>query len=252
MQNEIPQLHLKTVDRFNREKLYIQLTGIILDEIRSGNWERGRQIFTEEELCKQYNVSKITVRQAINNLVSEGYLIKVQGKGTFVNSVLPVVGLVMKTRLTENMIAKEVQTEKEVLFKGQSEQLPDTMGYLQTQGDVFYVLCRIMVGGEPAYLEECYIPCEMLPDLEELDFENCSIYEVLGERGAKRIFKVEQTTEISHVSGESARNLNMREGEPVLVVHRLFLSSDTSEIAYTRFMGRSDTYKFQMELERIR
>ncbi|MDA8337994.1 MAG: GntR family transcriptional regulator, partial [Nitrospiraceae bacterium] len=65
MQNEIPLLHNKTIDRLNQEKLYIQLTRIFLEEINSGRWKLEQQIPTEEDLCKKYNVSKITVRQAI-------------------------------------------------------------------------------------------------------------------------------------------------------------------------------------------
>ncbi|MEW6739266.1 MAG: GntR family transcriptional regulator, partial [Nitrospirota bacterium] len=103
MQDEIPPLQNKTVDRFTQEKLYIQLMRIFLELINSGNWQLGQQIPTEEDLCKKYNVSKITIRQAINNLVSDGYLIKIQGKGTFVAGTLPVVGLAMKTKLTEEM-----------------------------------------------------------------------------------------------------------------------------------------------------
>src|SRR5512134_555710 len=91
----------KTVDRFNQEKLYIQLMRIFLEEIHSGRWRLGQKIPSEEELCRTHRVSKITVRQAVNNLVSDGYLMKVQGKGTFVTSAQPVVGLAMRTRLAE-------------------------------------------------------------------------------------------------------------------------------------------------------
>ncbi len=115
MQNETEN---ETVDRINQEKLYIQLTRIFTEEICSGRWQLQQQIPTEEELCKKYDVSKITVRQAVSNLVSEGYLVKRQGKGTFVASVLPVVGLVAKTRLTEEMFGREVMVERKILFKG--------------------------------------------------------------------------------------------------------------------------------------
>ncbi len=245
-------LHNKTVDRFNQEKLYIQLTRIFLEEIHSGEWEKGCQIPTEEELCKTYNVSKITVRQAIHNLVSDGYLIKVQGKGTFVSSVLPVTGLAMKTRLTEEMFGEEVEVEKEVLFKGIRESGSDARNYLKTDDAICYILCRRSVSGEPEYLEESFIPYQMLPDMEGLDITRSSLYSVLQEKGVKKIFKVVQTIEVARVQGEWAKYLKVEEGGPVLVVHRLLLSSDSTPVAYTRFLGRSDRYKFQTEFERIR
>ena len=252
MQNETPALHNKTVDRFNQEKLYIQLTRIFLEKINSGEWALGQQIPTEEDLCKNYNVSKITVRQAINNLVSEGYLSKVQGKGTFVSNVLPEVGLAMKTRFTEDMFEKEVRVEKEILFRGIGGPSPEARSYLKTDDRIYYILCRRMVNGEPAYLEESYIPYEMLPDVESLDVAKGSLYSMLQEKGLKKIFKVIQTVEVSIAGDEDAKNLGTEEGLPVLVVHRLLLSSDNTPVAYTRFLGRSDKYKFQTEFERIR
>jgi GntR family transcriptional regulator len=252
MQKETPLLQNKTVDRFTQEKLYIQLMRIFLDEITSGKWQLGQQIPTEEELCKKYNVSKITVRQAINNLVSDGYLIKIQGKGTFVAKSLPVVGLSMRTTLTEDMFGKEVVIKKEVLFKGIKEPPFDVKSYLKTDDNTYYILSRRVVDNEPAYLEESYIPYQMLPEIERVDIAQSSIYSVLQEKGVKKIFKVLQTIEISHALGEPARNLDIHEGVPVLVIHRLFLSSDGTPVAYTRLMGRGDRYKFQTEFERIR
>lgn len=252
MHSETPKLHNKTIDRFNQEKLYIQLTRIFLEEINSGKWELNQRIPSEEELCRKYNVSKITVRQAIANLVSDGYLMKIQGKGTFVTSVLPVVGLAMKTRFTEEMFGKEVKAEKKILFRGVQEPPQDVRGYLKTDDDIYYILSRRTVNDEPAYLDESFIPFHMLPSIEELDFSGISLYSLLQEKGIKKIFKVIQTIEIDSARGPVAKHLDTEEGVPVLAIHRLLFSSDNTPVAYTRLLGRSDRYKFQTEFERIR
>ncbi len=252
MQDETGPLHNKTIDRFTQEKLYIQLTRLFLEQITSGSWQLGQKIPTEDELCRKYDVSKITIRQAINNLVSDGYLMKIQGKGTFVTSVLPVVGIAMKTTLTEEMFGKEVKVEKEILFRGIQDPPLDARVYLKTDDKVFYMLFRRTVNGEAAYLEESFIPRRMLPDIEEPEIPSGSFYLFLQEKSVKKIFKVMQTIDISHISGEYARYLALSEGTPVLVLHRLLLGSDDSPVAYTRFLGRSDRYKFQTEFERIR
>jgi len=252
MHNETRPLQNKTVDRFNREKLYIQLTRIFLEEIASSGWRLGQKIPTEEELCSKHDVSKITVRQAINNLVSDGYLMKIQGKGTFVTSTLPVVGLSMRTRFTEEMFGEEVKTEKEILFKGVNAPPQDVRTYLRTGASIYQVLCRRTVNGEPAYLDESFIPHHILPGVEQLDFSLISLYSILQEKGLKKIFKVIQTVEVLQATGDSAKNLDLAEGVAVLAVHRLLLSSDNTPVGYTRFLGRSDRYKFQTEFERIR
>ena len=64
--------------------LYIQLEQIITSKILRGEFSPGDKIPTEKELCEIYKVSIITVRQAISNLVKDGFIVKKQGKGTFI------------------------------------------------------------------------------------------------------------------------------------------------------------------------
>lgn len=242
----------KTVDRYNQEKLYIQLTRIFLEKIRSANWKLNDRIPSEDELSRTYNISKITVRQAINNLASDGYLMKIQGKGTFVTSVLPIVGVAMRTIFTEEMFGKEVKAEKELLFKGIKEPDQDIRSYLKTDGDIYYMLSRRLLNGNPAYVDESFIPYSITPEIGSLDIADSSLYFFLQEKALKKIFKVIQTVEVSQAKGDSARHLDLEEGVMVLVVHRLLLSSDSTPVAYTKLQGRSDRYKFQSEFERVR
>lgn len=223
-----------------------------MEEINSGRWQPGHKIPTEEALTKEYGVSRITVKQAINNLVSEGYLMKFQGKGTFVTGVVSEGCLNMRTRFTEDMFGEEVKSEKETLFKGRKTPPPDARECLKTTDQVYYFLIKRVVDGEPVYLEESFIPFGLLPNLEKIDFSHSSLYTILQERCTKKIFKVIQTVEISLAKGLNARYLAVHAGVPVLVVHRLLLSADNTPIAYTKFLGRSDKYKFQTEFERVR
>jgi len=242
----------KTVDRFNQEKLYIQLTRILLEEIRSGKWKLNDKIPSEDELSRTYNISKITVRQAINNLASDGYLMKFQGKGTFVTSALPVVGVAMRTIFTEEMFGKEVKAAKELIFRGIKEPAQDIRSYLKTDGDIYYILSRRLLNGHPAYFDESFIPFSITPEIDSLDIAGASLYFLLQEKALKKIFKVIQTVEVSQATGDSAQHLDLDEGVSVLVVHRLLLSSDDTPVAYTKLQGRSDRYKFQAEFERLR
>jgi GntR family transcriptional regulator len=242
----------KTVDRFNQEKLYIQLTRILLEQIHSGTWKLNDRIPSEDDLSRTYSISKITVRQAINNLTSDGYLMKIQGKGTFVTSVLPVVGVAMRTIFTEEMFGKEVKAEKELLFRGIKEPDPDIRSYLKTDGDIYYMISRRLLNGRPAYVDESFIPYSITPEIDSLDIAGASLYFFLQEKALKKIFKVIQTVEVSQATGDSAQHLDLEEGVSVLVVHRLLISSDSTPVAYTKLQGRSDRYKFQSEFERVR
>ncbi|MBI3962513.1 MAG: GntR family transcriptional regulator, partial [Deinococcus sp.] len=83
--------------------LYYQLKELLRERIEAGEWEPGNQIPTEEELCERYKVSRITVREAIQGLVSEGLLYRQQGRGTFVAKAKIQQGLQRLTSFTEDM-----------------------------------------------------------------------------------------------------------------------------------------------------
>jgi len=150
------------------------------------------------------------------------------------------------------MFGEEVKAEKEILFRGIQPPPQDVRIYLRTDDSIYQVLCKRTVNGKPAYLDESFIPFHMLPGIEQLDFALISLYSILQEKGLKKIFKVIQTIEVQQAWGDSAKNLDLTEGVPVLAVHRLLLSPDNTPVGYTRFLGRSDRYKFQTEFERIR
>jgi len=73
--------------------LYHHLKNTLLAQIQSEKWESGELIPSEMELVRQFGVSRITVRQAIGDLVSTGYLVRQQGRGTFVFSLLQITGV---------------------------------------------------------------------------------------------------------------------------------------------------------------
>ncbi len=73
---------MSATDRYSHQLLYATVRQRLLDDIAQGVYQAGQQIPTENELCTQYNVSRITIRKAISDLVADGVLIRWQGKGT--------------------------------------------------------------------------------------------------------------------------------------------------------------------------
>jgi GntR family transcriptional regulator len=242
----------KTVDRGSKEKLYVQIYAIILEKIESGEWPLGTQIPPEDELCRMYDVSKVTVREAIQELVREGYLKRQQGKGTFVLYAVPHPGLTMRTRLTEDDVYGEgVNVRKEVVERGIKE-VPDEVKMLLMTGESIYYMRRRRIVDDMSYDEEYFIPLFLLPDIGEEDISAKALYELIEEKGTKKIFKVQQTIEISRNTEGPAPISVIREGTPALLISRLFISHDESPIAFSRFVAGGETYRFLMEFERIK
>jgi GntR family transcriptional regulator len=228
---------------------------ILKEKLESREWPNGSQIPTEDELCKTYDVSKATVRNAVSELVRSGYLRKRQGKGTFVTYVKQDLGITMKTKLTEDMFGEGVKAKKELLEKGLKEPSHEMQSILRVNGnepDLFYILCKRVVNGETAYLEESYVRRSVFPGIENEDVCRVPFYDLIQEKGARKILKVVQTIEVTEAREETASLLKVPEGAPALLLHRLLIGSDASPIAYTRLLGIGKKYKIMTEFERIK
>ncbi len=241
----------KTVDRESQQKLYVQMEEIIRERIVTGEWPSGSQIPTEDDLCRMYDVSKATVRMAIAELVRSGYLRKHQGRGTFVSQCLPNHGITMKTLLTEDMFGEGVVARKELLMRGPKAPTEEIKTHLGAAGEVYYILCKRMVNGEPAYLEESFIPLEVMPDIDQADVCQTPLYELVQERATKKIQKVVQMIELGEMSEDAASILKNEKGSSMLLLHRLFVGHGGRALAYTRLMGSGTKYKLQTELVQI-
>lgn len=248
----------KTVDRESQQKLYVQMYSIIKDKVESREWPNGSQIPTEDELCKTYDVSKATVRMAVSELVRSGFLKKLQGKGTFVTYQPQHLGVAMKTKLTENMFGEGVNVTKEVLLKEVqplSEEMKSifrTTDELTEDPSLFYILCKRSVNGETAYLEETYVPLAIMPGIEQEDICRVPFYDLIQEKGEKKIMKVVQTIEVAEIDAETASLIEADAGAPGLLLHRLLIGADSTPIAYTRLLGIGKKYKIQTEFERLK
>ncbi|MGF8289295.1 GntR family transcriptional regulator, partial [Klebsiella pneumoniae] len=95
--------------------LYRQLKDKILSDISSGKLAEGEKIPTEIELSELYNISRITVRNAVKELVAEGYLVKKQGKGTFV--CLPKIERKVVHLLREGANKQVISSQADSLIK---------------------------------------------------------------------------------------------------------------------------------------
>jgi GntR family transcriptional regulator len=241
----------KTVDRGSKEKLYVQIYSIFLKKIENGEWPAGAQIPAEDELCRIYDVSKVTVREAIQELVREGYLKRLQGKGTFVTLSEPQPGIIMRARLSEDIFGEEVKAEKEILERGFRGVTEDIREILMNEGEIYYILYKKTVN-EESYREEFFIPHSILPDIESEDLTLGSLYDLIESKGAKKIFKVIQTVEATKIAGDASPVPSKRDAVWGLIVSRTIFSSDGIPIAFSRLAGIGAKQKFQMEFERIK
>jgi len=244
---------MEQLDRFEREKLYIQLTDIFLAKIHAGEWRTGVQIPTEEELCRGFNVSKITIRRAVDNLVIEGYLEKLQGKGTFVRKGPPRSGIPMKTTLVESVFMPDDAPNVRLIEKKRLDVAdPDVMRRVGPvfEREMFYI-SRVKTSEKvPVLVNELYIPARVCPELDVWTPEYGAVFEFMRDHHAPKIVKVSQTVEVDR-AGSVAPLLSIRPSGSCLVIHRVFMSSGDVTLVYSRTTARSDKFRLDSEYYRL-
>lgn len=240
------------VDRRNQEKLYIQIMRLLVDEIGRGTWGIGDRIPSEGELAVRFGVSKITIRQALSNLAADGYLMKIQGKGTFVAGNRPVVGLTMKTGFTDGLFGRGVLETREVLERGLVDPPAEVKRLLAIEGTIYRIATRRLAEGVPVSSDESFIPVGLLPGIEVQELEGFALFAAIQERGTRKVFRMRQTVEITTLTEREAETLGAAAGISVLAVHRLLIGAEDLPLAYSRIVETGERFKLETEFERIR
>jgi GntR family transcriptional regulator len=237
---------MSRVSRGRPEPLYYQVETALLQRISQREWRAGQQIPTEDELCQEYGVSRITVRQALRNLVDKGYLTRVSGKGTFVREPTLTAGRRGLRSFTDDMRALGLEGGAQLLSLETLPADPLVADKLQLpDGAAVYVIRRLRTGDElPVGLQTTHLPCARFPGLERADL-NGSLYQQLRERYGVVAKEAREVFRVSAIGGEEARLLQTAEGACGFWVERV--SRDRRGVfEYTRSLMRGD--RFQVEL----
>ncbi len=194
----------------SEQPIFRQIIERINAGIESGEYAHGKAIPSEPELCKQFDTTRMTVRRAIDALVNEGKLYRVQGKGTFV-SQFDLNKTYQKQGFTSNMLSLGMQPSSKVLYSGLCDAVAQIRAHLEAEpGEQLFCLKRLRFADEePICIERVWLSLKHFPRLNQFDFEQESLYNILH-----REFGMDLTTGYSKqrinavtVSGEDAQTL---------------------------------------------
>ncbi|AMW98667.1 GntR family transcriptional regulator [Rummeliibacillus stabekisii] len=239
------------VDRNSHVPIYIQIEDIIKEKIAVGEYIKGSSIPSERELSETYNVSRMTVRQAITGLVNSGLLYREKGRGTFVADPKfeqPLNGL---TGFTEDMIARGMEPSSDiVLFEKQlpSFEIKQDLG-LNDEDEVYFIVRIRNADHLPMAIERTYIPAKLVPNLSK-DQLSGSLYQLIEKEYGLDIHNATQQMEAAIVSKEDAKYLNVGQKAVVLIIKRTSYLSNGRPFELVRSVYRADRYKFISEITR--
>ena len=241
------------LNKKNRQPLYYQLKNIIEARIESGEWNPGTQLPSERELCDQFKISRITVRQAIAELVVAGRLGRVHGRGTFVASPHIEQRLTRLTGFSQDMQARGLRPGAHVLHF-EIIPAPQTVARaLQLSADEPVILLRRLrlANGETMAAETAYLPDRLFHALLTESLENCSLYKLLRDKFDIVPTRAEQQLKAIACPAAEAKLLRVRKGSPVLHIYRTTFNRDSQPFEHVESFYRGDKYVFYAELNNL-
>jgi len=231
--------------------IYHQLEEYIKQQIENGLLMEETVIPSEREYAERFQISRMTVRQAINNLVAEGYLKRQKGRGTFVNKKKVEQELQGMTSFTEDMLSRGMSPSSTLLSFQIIPADKKTATDLGIEENNFvYKIKRIrLADNAPMALETAYIPVELVPGLTE-ENSNLSLYQYIEEHLSLSISEATQEIEASIVSSHDAEPLGIKIGDPILLIERISYLQNEVPFELVKSTFRADRYRFVHTMKR--
>jgi DNA-binding GntR family transcriptional regulator len=227
---------------------YPLIKATLKERLLSSYYPEGLPLPSEPQLAKEFDVSRMTARRAIDELEREGYVYRIQGAGTFPTGKRFRQGVFRVRPFRE--WARGTETQTRVLQARVVEATPEIAIVLQAQvGDPVLFVHRIRsAADEPLVIEKRYIMHELVPDLLEHNLAAESIHEVMVEKLGINLTRVEQSLEAVNLRQEEADFLRVPLGTAAFLIRRTTYSG-IKRVSYINYWVRGDRYAFQDSFE---
>jgi GntR family transcriptional regulator len=228
--------------------LYHQLQNVLKSEIESGKWKWNERIPSELELAEHFGVSKITVRQALQELSKVGYIRREQGKGTFVSRRKFDEGPRELTSFTEEMRRHDLRATSRILAQFETEadaRVADALR-LELKSPVLVIKRLRLADTEPLGIQTAHIPAAFVPGLELA--EGMSLYEALQSRYHLYPARARETYLAALADAPTAALLQIPAGSPVFAVERVTMMPNQRPFEFVQSTVRGDRYSIVLDL----
>ena len=240
------------LDEHSPVPLYYQLKSILEQQIDSGYFQPGEKIPSENELCKQYKISRTTVRRAIYELVNISKLIRTQGCGTFTADLRVSEPYYKLSGFSQDMKSQGLFPHSKILQL--SPMLPPSNvaeGLQLKENEAVIFIKRLRYADNKLMgLDHCYLPLKRFGNLLNEDLANNSLYETLIEK-----FDTIPTRSISDIKAlkcprEIADLLQITPADPILYLSEIVYDQNNIIFEYGDQYNRGDRYSYHIEIHK--
>ncbi len=230
---------------------YHQVYVTLRSWVRDGSYKAGDRIPTEPQLCDIFEVSRITVRKAIDNLCREGWLVRQQGRGTFVQLSASRAAASADLDQVRSRVAG-FAAATEVIDLRIIEVSPDDetrAALLLEDGELVQRATHVRtVQGAPLGLITTYVPLDVARLVNAAEMARQPMFELLGTAGIT-LARADQYIGATLAGVEAAKALEIEVGAPLLRLARTVFDSRDRPVERVVALYRADAYQYHMQLE---
>jgi len=229
---------------------YQQIADYYSDLIRQGKLSEGMKLPTENEIATLFDVSRITVRRALDDLAQAGRIVRQQGKGSYVSCKRTDMQLNNLVGFSDEMRSLGLEPSTKLIYHGVQTPTESVMEALEIgSGQKIYLFERLrFADNKPMALERVHLPFHRFPGIENEDL-TCSFYQIIRERFHCYPDNAKQSIYASPVSKYTAELLKITPGTPALQITRITYEQNNKPFEYVLSTYRGDKYVFNVRLK---
>ena len=227
--------------------LHHQIKEDLFHKLRCGDWPPGSEVPSEQALCAYYGVSRGTLRRAVADLVSEGYVERHSGRGTFVCRPKLVSG-VTSAYSRSSVVGPAVDPGGRVLLCRRIKAPRDVAATLQSNGAVWQLERIRFTNGQAISLQTSFIPVALCPDLAKQDLKNQHLVDLMRDVYALHLGSAVEYLDPGIADSHVARHLGIRAKAPVFRIERTAYTVDGRVAEVRNAVLRGDMYRYRIEL----
>jgi len=234
------------------QPLYRVIKDTLKQRILGGDYAPGQQLPSENQLMRIFDVSRVTVRQALHQLLKERLVVSHQGKGYFVARAKAVQDLARLQGLGEAVAGSGFSAHSDVLDIAEvpaDRRVADALAL--EPGTMVTCLRRVRhINRQPVSHDISYFPLDIGCRLSEFDLVHNDVFVLLEDELGFTLGTAELKIEADLADESLARLLQADVGTPVLRIERLTLDDAGRPIDFEYLHGRGDAYQFRIRVPR--
>lgn len=243
------------INKYSNVPLYFQLKNLIIEKIENNEYPENSKIPSEQELCEMYDISRPTVRQAINELTNNGYLYKEKGKGTFVAKTKSMIDIKNYSGFTDSILDSHIPGEKNIIsakavYSEDVKILREIFAHSaagERRNDFAEIIyCTREKDSILAY-NKSYISLNMFPSIFEDIKAKKPSYDILVGKYALVPVRSKSTLEIVYADQTDAQHLHVQTGQALIKIENVLTSKSGQNVEYIITKYRADKCKLTFE-----